>query len=398
MNLEFNFVVDAVVRTKIYPALAKHQAEPYTQSWREFGNHWPYTTPLRIQEYCESHGVRINTFTVEQFPANSFYPICLGFFHFEIDYFDLLPVAVESAVRNQNLQVLFFYHEGDNPVRIKQRLDELVEQHQLPSSCYRFVSANSKADELEGFVTFHDFEFWYYQRNIQIPPFSIHTDTRSREFVCLNRIHKWWRASAVADLNRLDILNNSYWSYCEAPNEVPDNDNCTNDNPIEIDTIGQLRWALTKFLAQAPYFSDELTQDQRNNHALVEPKYFTDAYCHIVLESQFDLDQSGGVFITEKTFKPIKHGQMFFIAGGVGSLQALRDLGYRVFDHVLDNSYDLESDHTQRWIQLTNAIKQAQQQGIAQLFEQCREDLVHNQQLFSHNKSSRLNNLLERLQ
>ena len=30
MNLEFNFVVDAVVRTKIYPALAQHQAEPYT--------------------------------------------------------------------------------------------------------------------------------------------------------------------------------------------------------------------------------------------------------------------------------------------------------------------------------------------------------------------------------
>ena len=41
MNLEFNFVVDAVVRTKIYPTLARHQAEPYTQSWREFGNHWP---------------------------------------------------------------------------------------------------------------------------------------------------------------------------------------------------------------------------------------------------------------------------------------------------------------------------------------------------------------------
>ena len=71
MNLEFNFVVDAMIRNKIYPALARHRAEPYTQSWREFGNHWPYTTPLRIQEYCESHGVRINTFTVDYFPANS---------------------------------------------------------------------------------------------------------------------------------------------------------------------------------------------------------------------------------------------------------------------------------------------------------------------------------------
>jgi hypothetical protein len=393
MNLEFNFVVDAMIRNKIYPALARHQAEPYTQSWREFGNHWPYTTPLRIQEYCESHGVRINTFAVDYFPANSFYPICLGFFDFGIDYFDLLPVAIQSAVRDQNLLVLFFYHEGDNPERIKQRLDELIEQHQLPSSCYRFVSANSKANELPGFVTFHDFEFWYYQRNIDTPPFPVQTGTRSREFVCLNRTHKWWRATALADLHRLDLLSKSYWSYCEAP---PD-DKCSDENPIEIDTIGQLRWYLTKFIAHAPYFSDELSQDQRNNHALVEPKYFTDAYCHIVLESQFDLDQSGGVFITEKTFKPIKHGQMFFVAGGVGSLQTLRDLGYRVFDHVLDNSYDLEPDHTQRWIQLTDSITKAQQQGIAQLFDQCQEDLIHNQQLFLHNKASRLNTLLERL-
>jgi hypothetical protein len=81
----------------------------------------------------------------------------------------------------------------------------------------------------------------------------------------------------------------------------------------------------------------------------------------------------------------------------VGSLQALRDLGYRVFDHVLDNNYDLEPDHTQRWIKLTDSIKTAQQQGIARLFEQCQGDLMHNQQLFSHNKASRLNTLLERL-
>ena len=44
--------------------------------------------------------------------------------------------------------------------------------------------------------------------------------------------------------------------------------------------------------------------------------------------------------LTEKTFKPIKHGQMFFVAGPAGSLQVLRDLGYRVFDSVLDNNQD----------------------------------------------------------
>jgi hypothetical protein len=43
----------------------------------------------------------------------------------------------------------------------------------------------------------------------------------------------------------------------------------------------------------------------------------------LCLETHFDADQSGGAFLTEKTFKPIKHGQMFFVAGPAGSLQTV---------------------------------------------------------------------------
>ena len=50
MDYTFNFLVDRTVRGKIYPALAQWQARPYTAEWRQFGDHWPYTTPVRIQE------------------------------------------------------------------------------------------------------------------------------------------------------------------------------------------------------------------------------------------------------------------------------------------------------------------------------------------------------------
>jgi hypothetical protein len=115
-----------------------------------------------------------------------------------------------------------------------------------------------------------------------------------------------------------------------------------------------------------------------------------------VLETHFDADQSGGVFLTEKTFKPIKHGQMFFVAGPAGSLQVLRDLGYRVFDSVLDNSYDLETDHTQRWRALTRSMYFAQSE-LPDLFEQCRADIEHNQQLFQAVKTERLNTLIKEI-
>jgi hypothetical protein len=115
-----------------------------------------------------------------------------------------------------------------------------------------------------------------------------------------------------------------------------------------------------------------------------------------VTETHFDADQSGGTFLTEKTFKPIKHGQMFFIAGPAGSLQLLRDLGYRVFDSVTDNRYDLETDHTLRWAALTKSILSVQKH-LPDLFAQCRDDIEHNQRLFCAKKTDRLNTLLTKL-
>jgi hypothetical protein len=389
--MSLNLVVDRIIRGKIYPALARHEAYPYTPGWREFGQHWPYTTPLRLQEYCTQHSVPINIFSIaDQLPENTYYPICLGFFDFNIDYIALLAADVAEKLKQRLLRLLFYYHEGDNPQRIKNRLDALCQTHSMPNNCYVFVSANSAADRLPGFVTFHDFELWYYQRNLEVTALSAHDQSRERDFTCLSRIHKWWRATAMADLWQSGLLDNSYWSYCETA--TGEDDDC----PIEVDAIPRLRYERKKFLEGAPYISDELNFEQSNDHSQVIAKYHVNSYCNIVLESQFDVDQSSGCFITEKTFKPIKHGQMFFIAGGAGSLQALRDLGYRVFDGILDNQYDLEHNHTQRWIMLTKAIHDARQ-NLPALFERCRPDIEHNQQLFQATKADRLNTLIKEI-
>ena len=388
--MKLNLVADSVIKGRIYPSLAQHQARPYTQAWREFGSHFPYTIPIRLQEYCDQHGVEINTFAInESLPDNTFYPVGLSFFDFGIDYFTLLPSAVFRAVYHGQLRVLFYYHEGDNPVRIKQRLDTLAQQVRLPENCYRVISANSAAVDVPGFVYFTDFELWYYQRNLDQAALPVHNQPREREFTVLNRLHKSWRATAMADLQRHGVLDNSYWSYCETGD-------VGTDNPIEIDSIDGLPSATAEFLAGAPYVSDELDQHQRNNHAVTEAKYHVNSYCNIVMETHFDADQSGGAFLTEKTFKPIKHGQLFFIAGPAGSLQALRDLGYRTFDSVLDTTYDRIEDNTKRWQRLCDAIQQAQHR-LPERFEVARADLQHNQQLFLANKADRLNTLITQL-
>ena len=390
MNSKINFVADRVLKGRIYPSMAQHDARPYTQAWREFGQHWPYTTPLRLQEYFDTHGIEYSVTTVCQpWPEQAFYPVALGFFDFDIDYFALMPDAVTQGLQQQQITVLFCYHEGDNPQRIKRRLDSLCAEHGLPSQCYVFVSSNTAAKTMPGFVCFHDFELWYWQRNRTTSATVIHHEPRQRDFTCLNRLHRWWRATAVADLYSQGLLNNSYWSYCDSVSGEE-------DSPIEVDLIPQLRWRRDQWIKSLPHTCDDLTQDQRNDHSVTMTEFFSNAWCNIVLESQFDVDQSQGVFITEKTFKPIKHGQMFFVAGAAGSLQTLRDLGYRTFDHVLDNRYDRIENHTQRWLALRDAVAAAQPQ-LPELFEQARAEIEHNQNLFLASKTQRLNTLIGKI-
>ena len=388
--MSFRFVVDRIIKGRGYPALTQWEARPYTQAWREFGEHWPWTTPLRIEEYCRQHDVPIELYTLDQFPDHSWYPICLGFFDFDIDYLGMLPDACLAALRSHRLRLLFMYHEGDNPSRIKHRVDLLCQQQQLDPACYVFVSSNTSADQLDRFISFQDFELWSHQRNINVSPLLLDIN-RSRDFLCLNRIHKNWRAAVVADLISMGVLQNSIWSYCA----VDLNDD--QDNPLQVDLVPQLRYRTQQFLAQAPYLADDLTDDERNDHSVMATALYQDSFCNIVTESQLDVDQSGGVFLTEKTFKPLKHAQMFFIVGAAGSLAQLRSMGYRVFDNVLDNSYDAIEDPTQRWLALRDSIQQAHQQGLKKLYRGCQSDIEHNQRLFLSVPPQRLNSLAERL-
>jgi hypothetical protein len=324
--------------------------------------------------------------------VGGYYPVGLGFFNFDVDYFGLMSTLVQDRLRKQTLIALFYYHEGDNPVRIKERLDQLCVFHNLAIDCYRFVSGNTAADHIPRFVYFPDHELLFWHRNQAVTPAEIHHNPRPFEFTALSRTHKWWRATVMSDMQRSGLLTHSLWSYGTV--DVGDR---LKYNPIEIDHDPGLRESIADFVSRAPYFCDSMTADQQNDHHLTEYAHYTQSYCNIVLETHFDADQSGGAFLTEKTFKPIKHGQPFVIVGAPGSLAALRSLGYRTFDHMIDNSYDLETNNTQRWIKIKSAINQIKSQHMHKWFNNCKDDVQHNQQLFCSLKQDRLNTLLERL-
>jgi hypothetical protein len=399
----FRFVADRIAKGQVYPNLALHTAEPYTAAWREFADHYPNTVPPELIAYCEQHGYPYTVTTTAEYirskdTAAHWYPVQWGRFYFEIDYIELLPADIKLLLSNNayNLKILFYYHEGDDPKRIKLRLDRLCEQNGLNSNVYRLVSGNTTAAAIEQCSYFCDHELLYNMRNSNIvakTPKFLKTGVPMRSsFLLLSRSHKWWRATVLTDLQRQGLLRSAVWSY----NTTLDIGDRIEECPIQLDLL-DIRSDITRLLRAGPYRCDELDAAAHNDHSQHVAEHYDRTACSIVLETHFDADGSGGAFLTEKTWKCIKHGHPFVLFAPANSLQALRDLGYRTFDSVIDNRYDTLEDNNQRYL---SAIRTVQQLSIIDpnaLYNSCVADLAHNQQLFLASKWSRLNTLWETL-
>ena len=65
----------------------------------------------------------------------------------------------------------------------------------------------------------------------------------------------------------------------------------------------------------------------------------------VVLETLFDDDR---LHLTEKSLRPIACGQPFILAATHGSLKYIRSYGFKTFDNIIDESYDLIEDPATR--------------------------------------------------
>jgi hypothetical protein len=87
-----------------------------------------------------------------------------------------------------------------------------------------------------------------------------------------------------------------------------------------------------------------------NNIEIYENSHLT-----VVTESHFD--QTGGLFITEKTFRPLLVGHPFMIFGQTGTLKKLRSWGFVTDFDGIDQSYDLIEDDRERFLQFHLSLR-----------------------------------------
>lgn len=103
-----------------------------------------------------------------------------------------------------------------------------------------------------------------------------------------------------------------------------------------------------------------------------------ESLAYVVTETVFEGHRH---HLTEKTFKPICLGMPFVLASTAGSLGYLRDYGFKTFDSLWDESYDLEPDDHWRMFKIATLLKSFDNMSVPErqaLFERAIPIIKHN--------------------
>jgi len=95
----------------------------------------------------------------------------------------------------------------------------------------------------------------------------------------------------------------------------------------------------------------------------------------LVCETNCDQDY---VFFTEKTVKPILARRLFILVANRYSLAMLRDLGFKTFNDIIDESYDSTEGVYNRQMAALAQLKWLCEQDQEKILSQCRDIVDHN--------------------
>jgi len=109
----------------------------------------------------------------------------------------------------------------------------------------------------------------------------------------------------------------------------------------------------------------------------IRPEPYIDTYFSLVTETVFNYPHS---FRTEKIAKPLMMGHPFVVAANPGFYRDLRNLGFRTFDHVLDESFDSIDNSQDRLTRIVAIVRDLCSQDMLQFLSAVEPVCKYNQQ------------------
>lgn len=103
------------------------------------------------------------------------------------------------------------------------------------------------------------------------------------------------------------------------------------------------------------------------------PEQFKDSLFSVISESSLDT-----IFVTEKTYLPIYHKRPFIIFGAPGIHRYLASLGFKLFDEIIDYSFDSVENDERRCNLFMNQVARICKHDIQRLKNKLKLKIDHN--------------------
>ena len=114
---------------------------------------------------------------------------------------------------------------------------------------------------------------------------------------------------------------------------------------------------------------------------LIDPEIYNQTHYTAMIETTIHNDFA---MFSEKEAKPIVAKRPFIIFGAWRQLEAFRSLGFRTFFEVIDESYDLIEDKTERWNKALDSMLELTDKDPKEVYANLEDVLVHNKNHFEN--------------
>lgn len=194
------------------------------------------------------------------------------------------------------------------------------------------------------------------------------------KFLFLNGMYRWHRKYLIDRFKKNNLLDQSLWScldrkmgeihLLDKKYELPMYQ--SNINASELATM------TTSAAVKQHMFAGQWGDGQ-----LCAESYI-DTYFSLVTETVTDSYS----FRTEKIWKPIAIGHPWIAVANAGYYRDIRNLGFKTFEHIIDESFDQIEDTQQRVSRIAHVVEDLCKSDLDQFLRESRDICTYNQQHF----------------
>lgn len=286
----------------------------------------------------------------------------------------IIPADTLDQIRNKKIVLLL--ENFDNPdienlvnciyQEVVINGDIPVSQIKLLSCMYDIVYQIKPAAEKFNLaeIEFEYYNYWgakfkkIYDRSVLRPISPRIKNTYNKKFVCLIKRYQPERCMIFILLNNRNLIEQGHVSFIST-NTDPSWSEIINNLyslfPGLTHEIDQLDPDIeNKIPLQLDKVDKDVTNRFLNNFHSDLDSFYANTYFSLVLETNFS--RRHGSMVTEKIIRAIVNRHPFIVVASDRYLALLRLLGYKTFDGIIDESYDLETNHETRLVKVVKEV------------------------------------------